>query len=263
MFRRAFEKPLGYAGDFRLMEMYYANEYTAETLYGDFLQHVAQHYPLGQSVRAREATIRILISSVMSNKMLSRIVSLACGPAVELQRLLRDLGPLQTPLELVLVDQDDQTMHYCHEALSRAVVQRNQDPHPMVELNCLHLSIRQILRPENDAEKLFIERAFAASDLMYATGLLDYLPQNLARRLVARLYDLLAPGGRLFLGNLKKCPTSSWIMDYVLAWYLDYRTPATMLDLAEGLDPEPAEKGIAYDETGLCMFLDITKPESG
>ena len=165
-------------------------------------------------------------------------------------------------VEFVLVDQDEHTMHYCHEALSRAVVQRGQDPHPMAELNCINISIKQILQPGSDAESRFISGALKGADFIYATGLFDYLPHPIALRLLRKLYALLAPGGSVFIGNLRHCPVSTWIMEYVLAWHLQYRTEETMLSLSTGLSPAPTIQRTVTDKTGLCVFLEVRKPSA-
>jgi hypothetical protein len=46
----------------------------------------------------------------------------------------------------------------------------------------------------------------------------------------------------------------------VLSWHLDYRTPESMLGLTTRLSPKPAKKEVIFDDTGLCMFLDILRP---
>ena len=64
MHRRAYEKPLGYAGDYRLMELYFTREFAGEGLFGRFLHSIAQHYTLGRTVVAREAIGNSIFSSV-------------------------------------------------------------------------------------------------------------------------------------------------------------------------------------------------------
>ena len=51
MHRRAYEKPLGYAGDYRMMELCFAEEPLGDGLFGRFLIQIAQHYTLGADGR--------------------------------------------------------------------------------------------------------------------------------------------------------------------------------------------------------------------
>jgi extracellular factor (EF) 3-hydroxypalmitic acid methyl ester biosynthesis protein len=188
------------------------------------------------------------------------VVSLACGPAIEIQRLLGEVDEIKEPLELILIDQDEQTMHYSHDAVSREIVSRHPERQGLIQLNCLHLSIRQIIKPKDETERHFVESVLKGVDLIYSVGLYDYLPETVARALTTKLYNLLVPGGRLLIGNFRLCPVSAWMGEFVLSWHLVYRTPETMLGLTTRLSPEPAKNEVIFDDTELCMFLDVVRP---
>jgi hypothetical protein len=257
---RAFEKPLGYAGDYKLMTLLMADTLEGEGLFGRFLHFLTQNYTLGRAVRSREKTMRRQATGVVkSSDRPVRIMSLACGPAFELQQMIRELGPIRHPVELILVDQDEETLRYCHEELSRALLSRPRE-NGVLSLNCLHLSVLQVLRPKDERERKFVASNLRDIDLIYSAGLYDYLPQPLAAKLTRRLYSMLAPGGEMFIGNLRDCADSSWMMEYVSAWILEYREPEQMLDLASRLTPAPEPPEVIYDETGYCMFLKVARP---
>lgn len=267
MHRRAYEKPLGYAGDYRMMMLMLQEGYKGKNIYSRFLHHVSKNYSFGKMVKKRELTIRRVIRGAVSSGATSkdhplRILSLACGPAVELQNLIREIDKIDSPVELILIDQDEETMQYCHEAVSREILKRGVDFASKVNLNCLHLSVRQLLQPKGTLEREFIRKNIQGVDLIYSIGLYDYLPQSIAKKLTRTLYRNLRPGGQLWLGNLAECPDTTWMMEHVLAWHLEYRTHETMLALAKGLNPEPAQQRVATDETELCLFLNAVKPEA-
>lgn len=261
MYQRAFEKPLGYAGDYRLIEMYFSDNLTGETLYSQFLQYVAQRYPLGRAVRSRERLMRSRIRETITTTPSSRVVSLACGPAIELKKLLDDFPDLSHTTELVIVDQDEQAMHFAHNGLSRSLLARGSSLSEHVRLNGLHISVKQILRPRDEAEAGVVNSSLQNANLIYAAGLYDYLPETVAAALTKNLYGHLAPGGTLFIGNLKMCPVSTWVMEYVLAWHLQYRTEALMQELAKPFEKLGAKSRVVLDDTGLCVFLEVSKPE--
>jgi len=120
--------------------------------------------------------------------------------------------------------------------------------------------VRQLLKPQTPEDQAVLQGTLADVDLIYSAGLYDYLPQPVAASLTRLLYTKLRPSGRLLLGNLKETPDTTWIMDYVLGWHLTYRTEPEMLHLADGLKPAPADVGITRDDTGSCLFLDVTSP---
>jgi SAM-dependent methyltransferase len=261
--RRAYEKPLGYAGDYRMMELCFTRELAGDGLFGRFLHSMAQNYTLVRAVVAREAVMREAVAAAANAKGEGpiRILALAAGPAIELRRMLAEAAPLEREVEMILLDQDQGAHESAHRHLTRALQQRRHDAFP-VKVHCLHFSVRQLIRPQTDDERRVVQETLANLDLVYSAGLYDYLPDPVAARLTQRLYGRLREGGRLLLGNLVDTPDSTWVMEYVLGWTLRYRTDASMLRLADGFAPAPAHTGIVRDATGQCLFLDVRKPDA-
>jgi extracellular factor (EF) 3-hydroxypalmitic acid methyl ester biosynthesis protein len=260
MHRRAYDKPLGYAGDFRMMELYFARRLTGDGMFGRFLHSIGQNYALGHTVVAREAVMHDAVEAVLRTEGQGpvRVLSLAAGPAIELRRLLEeDLAP-KRPIELILLDQDAAAHEAASRRLRRTLLERASSN---VSLTCLHFSVRQLLKPQTAEEKRIVGETLSNLDLVYSAGLYDYLPTHVAARLTHQVYAMLAPGGRFLLGNLVEAADTTWMMDYVMGWELQYRVDADMLALAKGLTPAPAQLGITRDRTGYCMFLDVRKPE--
>jgi extracellular factor (EF) 3-hydroxypalmitic acid methyl ester biosynthesis protein len=258
--RRAHDKPLGYAGDFRMMELHFARERTGEGLFGRFLQSIAQNYTLGRAVVAREALMRDAIREVLLAPVATpaRVLSLAAGPAIELGRVL-EADAVRRPTELILLDQDRNAHENAHRRLARVLNVRHGGALP-VSLTCLHFSVRQVLRPQGPDERVVVDTVLADLDLIYCAGLYDYLSDAVARRLTHAAYSRLRPGGRLLLGNLVEAPDCTFMMDFVLDWPLHYRRDETLLALAADLSPTPARVSIARDATGHAIFLDVVRP---
>lgn len=261
--RRAYEKPLGYAGDYRMMELCFVRELGGEGLFGRFLHFIGQNYTLARAVVAREQVTRNAIRTACSAEGEGpvRILALAAGAAIELRRFLDETGPLRRPVELILLDQDRGAHETAHKHITRALLERHRGTLP-VTVQCLHFSVRQLLRPQTPQDERIVRETLANLDLVYSSGLYDYLPERVATCLTELVYSLLRPGGRLLLGNLVETPDSTWIMDYVWGWPLIYRTEKTMLALAEDLTEVASRVGITRDSTGKCLFLDVLKPTS-
>jgi extracellular factor (EF) 3-hydroxypalmitic acid methyl ester biosynthesis protein len=258
MHRRAYDKPLGYAGDYRMMELCSAHELAGEGLYGRFLHSIAQNYTLVRAVRAR--------TIVMQNAALQaieadgegpvRILALAAGPALELRRLLEEATSMRRPVELILLDQDRQAHESAYRQLSRILIERHRGALP-VTIQCLHFSVRQLLKPQTAEDARVVEETLANIDLAYSAGLYDYLPEPVAAALTRLVFGRLRAGGRLLMGNLVETPDSTWVMEYVLGWPLVYRDDRRLLKLADGLSP--ARAAITRDSTERCIFLDVTR----
>jgi hypothetical protein len=261
--RRAYEKPLGYAGDYRMMELCFARDPGGEGMFGRFLHTIGQNYTLARAVVAREAVTREAIRAAAASEGSGpvRILALAAGAAIELRRFLDETGPLRRPVELILLDQDRGAHETAHRHITRALLERHRGTLP-VTVECLHFSVRQLLRPQSVEDQRVVRETLADLDLVYSSGLYDYLPERVAGALTQLLYSRIRGGGRLLLGNLVETPDSTWIMDYVWGWPLVYRTDETMLRLAEGIKPGGWRAGIVRDATGRCLFLDVVKPSS-
>ena len=261
--RRAYEKPLGYAGDYRMMELCFAPEPTGDSLFARFLHSIGQNYELVRTVVAREAVMRdaVRTASEAPGDEPVRILALAAGPAIELRRWLEETAMPARPVHLILLDQDPSAHESAHRHLTRILLERYHGMLP-VTVQCLHFSVRQLLKPSTMDDHEVCD-ALGDLDLVYSAGLYDYLPELVALRLTRQLYERLRPGGRMLMGNLVETPNSTWMMEYALGWTLLYRTDESMLRLGHRLTPQPERIGITRDATGRCIFLDVKRPRAG
>jgi extracellular factor (EF) 3-hydroxypalmitic acid methyl ester biosynthesis protein len=92
--------------------------------------------------------------------------------------------------------------------------------------------------------------------VVYSMGLFDYLTPPVAKAVLARLVDLLEPGGAVVVGNFHSSQPSRVYMDYWMDWPLYYRTEESFHALAEGL---PARASLSFDPTGCQMFLKLER----
>jgi extracellular factor (EF) 3-hydroxypalmitic acid methyl ester biosynthesis protein len=247
IWRRSYEKPLGYPGDFQVMNMVYAWRREGEQL-GDQLVH-----RLGLDVAECIATRMVMMRDGIAGAILAsrsgpaRITSLGCGPAREVVDYLR-VKELPRPVQFTLIDQD-------HAALSQAFEQTYPEVmrlHGQASVSCLHTSFTQLLKTGELFGKL------AQQDLIYAAGFVDYLSARRARLLVRSLYAQLAPGGTLLVGNMMQTPISNlWPMEFLCDWSIVYRDEAEMRDLAADLPAAAID--FQLDPTGRVCLLTVRK----
>lgn len=260
MHRRAYDKPLGYAGDYRMMELYFAQD-IGDGLFGRFLYTVTRQYTLVRAVIGRELVMRraVLEAARTEGAGPVRVLALAAGPAMELRRFVEECNELARPVELILLDQDPGALESAQRHLTRLLLERHFGMLP-VTVRCLHFSVKQLLKPQTPEDERVVRETLDGLDLVYSAGLYDYLPQPVATRLTALTYSKLRAGGRLLHGNLVEAPDTTWMMEYVLGWKLVYRTDPTMRALGDGLAPAPESVRITRDSTGHAIFLDVRKP---
>lgn len=249
--RRTNLKPRGYAGDAEMMELLYENRWAGRTLFSKLLHKHAVEQPAAQAVRNR----RQLIARQLTDRWSEaggqggapvRALSVACGPAWELRDLFQVPQDAER-LHLTLLDQDPAALD-CARA---CVAEREAALGRALPVAYVEDSVRTMLRTPRIAER------FGHFDFIYSMGLFDYLTPPVARAVVTRLFELLAPGGRLVVGNYHVDNPSRWYMAYWLDWTLYYRTEEELLALASKLEGQRAQ--VAFDASGCQMFLTVDK----
>ena len=246
--RRAFEKPLGYAGDFEMMNMLYRDHAEGETLFGQALNMWATQTPVAQANINRltfiESQIRLALSSTQGRL---KVTSIGCGPARELQNLLETSPELGHRLEVALIDQGEEAITHCERTLGPLAVRTG------VKVKFHRESIRRFLTVRQ------AERTFGHRHLVFSGGLFDYLGDRAYKVLLQVLYDALLPGGRLLLGNVAAHNPSRWAMEYFVDWVVIHRSPDDLKVLASSLHPRPTEIRVESEPSGVNLFLHVMK----
>jgi extracellular factor (EF) 3-hydroxypalmitic acid methyl ester biosynthesis protein len=246
---RSYAKPLGYPGDFEIMNQVYDWERLGIDAYEMLMHRVGLE--VAECIRTRMEVVRTHIADVVHERgqdRPARITSLGSGPAREVEAYLSSHSTGGHRVEFSLIDQEEVALHYAHEKTYPHVLGSDG----RIKVQGLNLSFTDILRGADTLSGL------PPQDLVYSVGLLDYLTHHRAKALVKQLYDLLLPGGLLIIGNMNDCPLSNyWPMEYISDWTLHYRNDADMLDWAQGL--ANAKAWTETERTGRVRMLFVRK----
>jgi extracellular factor (EF) 3-hydroxypalmitic acid methyl ester biosynthesis protein len=249
-FRRAMEKPLGYAGDYVMMELLYTGLRAGRSLWEKTINSCLTSIPLGQAVRNRAWYLKEWIDKMMAagrSKETPKILSLACGPCEEISLLIRHRPDLRA--EFFLIDQDPRALAHAEERLT-ALQEERGTSHTFHFLND---STRNFLKEPDHVKK------YPLMNLIYTAGLYDYLKEETARALTGVLYQMLEPNGMLVLGNFTKGNPFAYFIEYASDWFLFHRSPEDMLSLAP-LCLEGDQKWVEREASGVNLFLCLRKP---
>jgi extracellular factor (EF) 3-hydroxypalmitic acid methyl ester biosynthesis protein len=249
IWNRAYSKPLGYPGDFEVMNYVYSWQRTGADPYAMLIHRLGLECAACVTTRMQMVQDRIAETVALKTHRPARILSLGSGPAREVELYLASANPSAGSVAFTLIDQEE-------KALLQA--QGSIYPHIMrwkghADLQCLNLSFTDMLRQGSDLDKL------SPQDLIYSVGLLDYLSDRRAMALTRRLYNALAPGGLLVIGNMNDTEMCTiWPMEFVADWTLHYRSEPQMLSWAQDLQSRMAWTEV--DPTGRVRLLSIRKP---
>jgi SAM-dependent methyltransferase len=249
---RARHKPLGYPGDYEVMNGLYGRHFIGPNLFAKAVNLAFVSMPAAEAVRTRKDRIRRCLEELIDSHKGEgpvRILTIAAGPAQEVYELLAERPIIDVPLEIVLFDQDKRALTYSYGRLRRIVASKRLEH---VKLVHLHDSIKHLLREAD------VFAGHGAFDAVFACGLFDYLQLLTAVSLCRKLYGLVAPGGTLYIGNMVPSNPTRWIMEFHLDWLLVYRERAEMIELARMAAPE-AKVSILEEPTGVNPFVALSR----
>ncbi len=251
---RTYTKPLGYAGDYEMVNMMLRNPYEGSSAFAKLLNFALLNT---EPVVAHRNRIDYLVEKLLSEcarrvvkgKGKTRIFNLACGPAVEIQRFLRDYEESDLA-EVDLLDFNAETLEYTRERIQEA--RRGGGRETLVRY--YQRSVHQLLRAATQGG----EEEFTNYDVVYCAGLFDYLSQRVCKRLVELFCTMVRPGGIVIVTNVAAAnPRKAW-MEYVMEWNLIYRDESEMHDLVPDGFPV-ARTAVQPDSTGVNLFLEIER----
>jgi SAM-dependent methyltransferase len=246
LWSRSYLKPHGYAGDFRMLEWMYdlESDPCADPTKPAIVNLLDYLYSTVHSVRAvwhrrrwYAARVHELCATTLTNQPV-RILDLACGGS----RYLRDsipAGPGRGGVELTFLDQDPAALAFVDGWLPDGV----------------RGSTRLICGPVREVRQLVSGGADGAGsgfDLVISTGLLDYLDDPAAKRLLAEMVRLARPGGLVAVCNFAPADASRIVKDWIVDWPLIYRDASALRELV------PDGHAFAFDHSpdgGLVYAL--------
>jgi hypothetical protein len=246
---RSYHKPAGYPGDFEIMNYVYDWQREGGDVYSQLMHRVG--LDVAECIATRMHVVSKVIGDVVrarSHADAVRILSLGCGSAREVERYMKDPDAPQGRVEFTLIDQEEAALAYAYDHAHPLTLTAK----PQASVRPINVSFTDVLRggPWLDA--------IAPQDLIYSVGLIDYLIDRRARALGSRLYEKLAPGGLLIIGNMNETELSNlWPMEFICDWHLYYRTEKDMLGWAEGMAGSQA--WTETDPTGRVRLLFVRK----
>jgi len=247
---RTYTKPLGYAGDYEMVNMMLRDPYEGSSAFAKILNFALLNT---EPVVAHRNRIDFLVDMLRAESMKrvhkgkTRVFNLACGPAVEVQRFLRECDESDL-VEIDLLDFNAETLEYTKARINEARMSGGRE----TQVRYFQRSVHQLLRAATQGG----EEDFRDYDVVYCAGLFDYLSQRVCKRLVELFCTMVRPGGRVIVTNVAASnPRKAW-MEYVMEWNLIYRDDSDMRDLIPDNHPI-ASSSVKADATGVNLFLEI------
>lgn len=253
---RTFAKPLGYAGDYEMVNQILADPRQGNSTYFQIINAFFLQAAVAQAHRNR---INILVEYLIRAARVARkegrqvrILNVGCGPAIEIQRFIEQ-DPDPESLAFTLLDFSGPTLDYTRECIAN-VCQRTGKK---VQVEFVNESVHQLLKRATRRDDGLDNGVF---DFVYCAGLFDYLSDKVCARLLQYFVNRTRPGGSVMVTNVHSSNPQKLGMEHLLEWHLIYRDEAAL----QAVLPElRLETRLYTDETGVNVFAEFKVPEAG
>ncbi|MCE7029062.1 class I SAM-dependent methyltransferase [Jiella avicenniae] len=234
----SFTKPRGYSGDASLLDIYYKhpsmNEHVSEaSALGKQIYDCTVNDPACAAGRERcEILARTVDETAERTDGTAEILAVAAGHLREAQ-ICKSL-PANRIKRWVALDQDPVSVGMMTRDLGGSVVD------PMIG------SVLGLLKRSYDLGQF---------DLVYASGLYDYLQQKIAVKLVQRLTEFLRPGGQFLFANFSDEVASDGYMETFMDWQLILRSADDMWEIINmSVDRNQFDCDVWYGENRNIVY---------
>lgn len=255
---RTYHKPLGYAGDYEMVNMILRDPYEGASLFAKLVNVCFLKNPPAEAHRNRIIYLtQKLVEETRRVHQLgrrARIFNLGCGPSKEIRDFMQQ-HELSNEADFTLLDFNDETLEHATGILqdTRAKMGRTTG------LNLQKKSVHQILK---EASRPGPDMKHGSYDFVYCAGLFDYMSDRICKRLMNIFYELLAPGGLLIATNVDASKPFRHSMEFILEWHLICRDQSQLACL----NPDKAPPGVftvTHESTGVNIFIEVRKPANG
>ncbi|WP_322102414.1 class I SAM-dependent methyltransferase [Paraburkholderia sp. J41] len=246
---RTFTKPLGYAGDYEMVNQILSDPQQGPTTY---FQIVNTAFLKAAVATAHRNRITLLIDFLTRQAEAARaagrpfrILNVGCGPAFEIQRFMREYAQPEL-LEFELVDFSEETLAFTKAAIEKAAAENGHE----AKVQTVHQSVHDLLK-----RRISNDPSMREFDAVYCAGLFDYLSDKVCTRLLSYFAARTKPNGHLLVTNVHSSNPEKFGMEHLLEWYLIYRDESGMQSL---LPANATEQKLYVDETGVNVFAEAT-----
>lgn len=247
---RTFAKPLGYAGDYEMVNQIIGDPRQGNNTYFQIINAFFLKAAVAEAHRNR---IDILVEYLNKAAAVAeqqgrqvRILNVGCGPAIEIQRFIEQ-HPNPDLISFTLMDFSEVTLNYtksCIQAISERTGKK-------VSVSYVNESVHQLLKRASKRDDLLRETTF---DFVYCAGLFDYLSDKVCARLLQYFVNRTHPSGRVLVTNVHSRNPHKNVMEHLLEWHLIYRDETGF----EAVLPTQREDTRIYtDKTGVNIFAEF------
>lgn len=249
-----FKKPFGYSGDYLIMNYIYDynhDNYLGKSSYEKIFNYYSCNIDISHSNVRRKEYFKDKLREVITNNPQAKIMSLGCGPAREFLELLKDETVPKT-FTFVCLDLEEEALNYIKKEVA-IIMKEKPGIYPAIYYE--NKNIAFLLRDRDNG--FFLKENY---DLIYASGVFDYLKDDSAKKILKGMYRLLKKGGQIIICNAdKNNHRHRAYYEFLMDWHLLYRSKEDILAWAKDLDGLDNLKFSEIKGGNNYLFLELGK----
>lgn len=239
----SFTKPRGYSGDAQLLDFIYCDPHVAESVasaseIGKALYSHTQNVPSCVAARERRDLLtRYVDETAAKNGPETEVLAIAAG---HLREANRSVALAEGGLKRwVALDQDPQSVGLIARDFQGTAVE------------AIDGSVRTVLTRGHKLGKF---------DLIYASGLYDYLQHNVAVKLTKTCLQMLKPNGKFLFANYAEGTPDAGYRETFMDWVLLLRSEVDMWNIVNAsVDRNTVEAQVYFGENRNVLYAMIEK----
>jgi extracellular factor (EF) 3-hydroxypalmitic acid methyl ester biosynthesis protein len=227
-----YQKPLGYAGDFMLIEKMYQTYVSSDPSCRKWDIYYHTHEAT-KAVRNRKFYFVRLMEELCANKPGPlNILILGSGPTTDVHEFFTRNPQANTIFDCLDIDQ--RAIDYASEKNKKYLSNIN-----FIKMNVLRFMPNK------------------KYDLIWSAGLFDYLNDRLFTGLLGRFKTFLKPNGQMIIGNFSTENPTQRVMEVMGEWFLNHRSSKHLVRLASFAGISEEMVYVDKEPLGINLFLKI------
>lgn len=243
-------QPLGYAGDFRMMnyiyDYYRDQKYLGSTLYTKLINDYTCKTEVACSNIARKDFLKRKILEVASSGPGSRILSVGSGSAREVLELIEE-GRFENDIEINLIDLEENAINYVRNQLERISFDRDK-----IKVKFYLYDLKEIIRNKR------IMTDFNGINLIYISGVFDYFSDRLIENILPSLIKIMKDEIIIFNISSEKAKYRAYY-EVLGDWVMYHRTKEDMIKWGDSFRNSLDLKIVDFDACKSYWILSLQR----
>lgn len=249
--KRGFDKPKGYPGDYRTLEVIYDHEiFSSPKELGYYFDRYFLNNPYADAVRNRKDTLKDILKQTLIKKPGPiKILNIACGSCREIRELFQspDKELLGKSIEFTCIDWDEDALQFSKTEIEKVIP-------PNVTLDMVKENVMNFVK---DAKFFDTKGKY---DLIYSIGLADYLPDRVIKRMTKNVHLGLKPKGEFLIAHKDKELSFSHLPpEWFCDWTFYPRNEQEMKELMQDVGVGRVLDSVIREPSQQVFFITLRK----